>query len=868
VTPPRWDELDAILDEALDLPTSERAAFLARQGLEPSERVRLERLLSIAEAPDATLTGGGGLAGVLGDDLVAFLEQEPSSSDDVPGHRLGRRIGSGGMGEVWEAEQLAPVRRRVAVKVLRPGLATERVVSRFESERQALALMSHPGIAQIFDAGLTGSGRPFFTMELVDGPPFTAFCDAQCLSIRDRLRLFVDVCDAVLHAHQKGVVHRDIKPSNVLVTRVDGRPVPKVIDFGIARLVDGPLEAATVLTEAGMVVGTPEYMSPEQAGASPADVDTRADVYALGVVLYELVAGVRPFERRDASVASLGDLFRDIRETEPERPSRRVEGTGERSFAVAAARDTEPWALVRSLRGDLDWITMKALEKDRERRYGSVDELSADVRRHLMDEPVTVGPPGAGYRLGKFARRNSGLLTATAAVVVAVVAGLLGTVTGLVRAREEAARARTQAAIAEAVNAFLNQDLLAAVAPGSQGRDVTMREALDAAASRLEGRFQGQPEVEASVRHTIGETYMRLGRLDDASPHLERAVALRERALGADAPETLVTVHALGELRFYQGRVDEAEALLRRSFEGRERALGPNDALTLAAMSDLGAVAQDRGRLDEAERLYRGAYERASVVLAGDDPSLLSMMHNLGALLQDRGRLDEAETWLRRAYEGSRTRLGPDHPDTLSSLSLLGSVLREAERLAEAEPIYRETLAARTRVLGEKHPSTLLSANNLAMLYYDLGRLEEAEALQRATLETQRRVLGRDHDATILSLGNLGAILTRLGRAREAAPLLADAVERCRRVLGTGHSLCGHTLRKQGNCLVALGRYPEAERRLLEAHAVLAAAYADDHPSTRLAAADAARLYEAWGRPGEVAAWRARAESPGTAPSP
>ena len=648
----------------------------------------------------------------------------------------------------------------------------------------------------------------------------------------------------------------------MLVSRVDGRPVPKVIDFGIAKaMADGALEEAGASDRGLLVIGTPEYMSPEQAGRSTADLDMRADVYSLGVLLYELLTGrCRSSGRAPAPWRSAG-FFSELRETEPPRPSRRAEGLGEQALAVAVSRGTEPTALPRILRGDLDWIVMKALEKDRARRYGSVGELSADVGRHLRHEPVSAGPPGTVYRMGKFARRHRGLLAASAAVLLALLAGLVGTVTGLVRAREEAERARTQAAITEAVNAFLNEDLLAAVAPGSQGRDVTMQEVLDAAAAGLEDRFPDQPEVEAAVRHTVGDTYIRLGRLDEASSHLERAVALREQTLGADDPSTLDSVHALGELRFYQGRVEDADALLHRCFEGRERSLGPDHPQTLSTLSDLGAVAQARGDLDDAERHYRDAFERARAALGGDDPIVNSLQHNLGAALHERGQLDQAEEWLRRALAGSRRHVGDDHPDTLSTLSLLGSVLREARRLEEAEPIYQEALAARRRVLGDEHPRTLLSANNLAMLQLDIGKLEEAEALLRSTLEVQRRVLGEDHDAVILSLGNLGTILTRAERAGEAEALFAEALERCQRTLGPDHSLCGSTLRKYGEGLVALKRYSDAERRLTEAHAVMLAAYGEEHPDVIRSAVEVAKVYENLGRPDDAAVWRARADA-------
>jgi len=856
-----WAEIDAILDAALDLDPADRPAFLDARCPDPEIRARVERLIASAEATDDTLTPGGALDGRLGEAIADALDPAADAPPDtIAGYRLVRRIGSGGMGEVWEAEQTEPVRRRLAVKLVRPGMDSGPLLARFRSERQTLAHMSHPGIAQVFDAGVTDSGRPFFAMEFVDGPTLTAHCDDGTLPLAERLALFAETCDAVQHAHQKGVIHRDLKPSNVLVATVDGRAVPKVIDFGIARAFEGDLARGTLLTEAGQIVGTPEYMSPEQADADPGDVDTRSDVYALGVLLHELALGALPFEREDGSPAALAELFRRVREVEPMRPSRRVALLGDRATAAAAARRTTPSGLVRALRGDLDWILLRALDKDRAARYASAAELASDVRRHLADEPVVAGPPSAAYRVAKFARRNKGLLTAAAAVLVALVAGLIGTWTGLVRARHEAERARTQAAIAVAVNEFLNDDLLSAAAPDAQGRDVTVLEALDTASTRLEGRFADQPEVEASVRGTIADTYTRLGRFDAASPHAERALSLFEAALGPDHPETLDALQTLAELRYYQGRVDESEVLFERLVEGRRRALGPDDARTLSAMSDLGAVHQDRGRLDEAERRYREALDRAVVALGPDDESTLAMFHNLGALLRDRGRLDEAEPLLRRAWEGSRTRLGPDHPETLASLSMLGSVVREQGRLEDAEAIDVEVFESRRRVLGDEHPSTLTSANNLAMVRNDLGRHAEAERLQRFALDGQRAVLGEDHDATILSLSNLGAILVASGRPAEAEPLLDDAVARARRTLGDGHALTGNVVRKLGDALAALGRRERAEAAYLEAHATLAAALGADHSDARRAAAALASLYASWDRPADAAAWRERSD--------
>ncbi len=855
-----WDDLDALLDEAMDLPVDEREAFLDERCPTPEMRTRILRLLSNCDDATGLLSAGGALGGELGREFATFLDTASGQRETIPGYELIRSLGSGGMGHVWEAEQTDPVQRTVAVKIIRPELSSGQVLARFESERRTLALMNHPGIAQIFDAGITDSGRPFFAMELVDGLPLTTFCDQACMSVRERLRLFVEVCEAIQHAHQKGVIHRDLQPTNVLVTRIDGRPSPKVIDFGIARLVDDASVPATLLTEAGVVVGTPEYMSPEQAGPGSNDVDTRSDVYALGVLLFELLTGSLPHQREDSSPAGMAHLFAEIRVAEAVLPSKRVTSLGPDAERAAALRGEDSIGLVRHLRRDLDWIAVKALEKDRARRYASVGNLVEDVRRFLRDEPVGVGPPGATYRFRKFVRRNSGLLAASAAILLALIAGLAGTLAGLVRAQRESEYAQTQVAISQAVIEFLNEDLLAAVAPDIRGRDVTMREVLDAAAERIEGRFGDQPLAEASVRASIGRTYVALGRLDDASPHLERALELREATLGLESAETFDVLHDLGELRFYQGNGPEAQEFIRRAYEGREIVLGPNDPATLSALSDLGAVAQHNGDLDIAEESYREAHRRALVSLDAEDPYALSIVHNLGALLLDQGQYDEAATHIHASYEGSKKTLGEEHPETMTSLSLLGSVYREAGRQDEAEPIYYQVYQMRRRILGDEHPSTLTSANNLGVLLETLGKFEEAIEVHRETLLVKRRVLGSEHDATILSLGNLGAALVSHGQAQEAEPFLAEGVSACHRTLGAGHRLCASTLRKLGRCWTVLGRYEEAEEALLDSHQSSLDALGEEHPASVETAEALVDLYEKWGKPAMAADWAQKAK--------
>jgi len=460
----------------------------------------------------------------------ATLSQASEEADSQAGASIGpyrvvRLLGRGGMGAVYLAEQEQPIRRQVALKVVRAELETRSLLARFEAERQSLARMSHPGIAQVYDAGQAG-GLPYFAMEYVDGLPLTDHCDARRLDLSARLELFIEVCAAVQHAHQKGVIHRDLKPSNLLVADASGRAQPKVIDFGIAKAVSGRLTDHTLVTELGLVVGTPEYMSPEQAEMGEAGIDTTTDIYSLGVVLYELLTGTLPHDPKSLRGAGLPGLARAIREQEAPRPSNRVTGLGARATTVAGQRHTDAPSLRRQLSGDLDWIVLKAMEKDRARRYASASELAEDIRRHLRDEPVLAGPPGAAYRIRKFVARHRAAVTAAALVAVALVAGIALATTGLVRARRaeaEAVRQRTAAEAetrkATAVSDFL-KDMLASADPHNAGRDVRVADVLKRAAEKADSAYAGEPALEAAVRDTIGTTFQSLGDLPSAEKHL------------------------------------------------------------------------------------------------------------------------------------------------------------------------------------------------------------------------------------------------------------------------------------------------------------------------------------------------------------
>jgi serine/threonine protein kinase/tetratricopeptide (TPR) repeat protein len=736
-------------------------------------------------------------------------EEKPSG--EIGRYKILSTLGEGGHGIVYLAEQDSPVKRRVAVKVIKPGMDTKQVIARFEAERQAMAVLDHPNIAHVYDAGETSAGRPYFVMEYVKGVPITEHCDRRKLTIEDRLNIFLQVCEAVQHAHQKGIIHRDIKSSNIIVSIELSKAVPKVIDFGVAKALTQSLTAQTLVTEQGQILGTPEYMSPEQAEMTGQDIDTRSDIYSLGVVLYELLTGALPFDSKELREGGVEHIRHVICEEEPETPSVRLSRlSSEESAKLARHRQADAVTLERKLRGDLDWITLRAMEKDRTRRYASVGEFIADIKHYLNQEPVAAGPPSTVYRLKKFVRRNRALVISVGVVLVVLAAGII--VSLLLAIGQTRARRETQA-----VADFLTNDLLGLVVPEkARGPQVTVRYVLDAASENLEARFKGKPVVEASIRQTLGETYRKLGDYENAKLHLEKAYMIRREHFGLEHPSTLDSMSLLGWVYCLQTRYDDAEPLLAEAYENRRRVLGEEHPDTLESMARLGELYYYQRKLDQAETLLVKAYETARHILGYEQPVTLETMKGLARLYMAVRRDSEAEPLCVKGLEVSRRLLGEEHEVTLVFMSQLGGVYIGQGRYEETGSLLTDALENSQRVLGDDHPVTLDCMYYLGILYKAESRYDEAESLLVKSMEGNRRVLGENHIQVLSCMYRLAMLYEEQGRYEQAESLLIKALEGSRRSLGEEHMFVSTCMWELSKLYTIQGRYQEALKLFIQ----------------------------------------------------
>lgn len=770
-----WPRVKALFQTLAERPRSEaEAALRALEGEEPAAVAEVRGLL------DAHREGGGAIGEALAresEDLAAAVRLPQRVGHRAGSYSLLRLLGEGGMGEVWLAERADDVfHKQVAVKLVRSGLLTASAHERFRTEREALARLEHPNIVRLLDGGTDEDGVPYLVMEYVDGEPIERYCEARALKLRDRMRLFIQVCSAVEEAHRNLIVHRDIKPGNVLVT-VDG--TVKLLDFGIAKLLES---GGSSLTRTALAPATPAFASPEQLAGAP--VTTATDVYALGVLLYRLIAGRHPYPLEDEPIA---EVARVIRDTQPEQPSHAV---------ATAATSPEPAAIglplpslharrawSRELRGDLDAIVLTALRKEPARRYGSAALFALDLARYLEGLPVSATPDSLGYRAGKFMRRHRAGVAAAAVILASLLGGLLATVQAARIAREERDRARLERAKAERINAFLQQ-MLASADPswysagyGKRG-DIRVVDVLDQAESKVDSVLAEHPEVRAELHETIGKTYLGLGSSAQAARHFEAAVALYTTLKGEQNPKVAEALYYLGAAKVWNGDLPGAERLYRRSIEILRR-VDPRNANLPFVLQDLAGL-RAKAKPAEAESLLKEALALARLRSGAKAAATRSIYSTLGQVVEARGDLDQAERISRGLI--ATCRQSNDRWLLSGELLVLGKILEKRGRHADAEAAGLEAVALAREIYGEGHPTVAATSDFLADVHCRQRRYDLAEKDARVALAIWHQ---RSPDTPALRVPGwtaLGEALLRTARPDEAAGYLTEALTTLRGV--------------------------------------------------------------------------------------
>lgn len=776
-----WD----IFHRAVQRPENRRAAYLNEACQDDAGlRSEIESLLAAHGEADKLPDADAFIADLPIDDELAVA----SAGQRIGPYRILREVGQGGMGVVYEAEQ-EQLGRSVALKLIRLGMDTRQVVARFETERQALAMMKHPNIAQVIDAGATESGRPYFVMEFIDGETITDYCDRRQLNTARRLDLFLAVCAGAQHAHQKGIIHRDLKPSNVMVIEEDGEPLPKIIDFGVAKATDQRTAERTMFTEAGLLLGTPEYMSPEQADLSGYDVDSRTDVYSLGVLLFELLVGALPFEPAELRHAGYAEICRKIREEEPARPSVRLSTLHGQADELAGNRQTDGPSLIRMLRGDLDWITMRALEKTPDRRYASPSELAADLRRHINDEPVLAGPPSAAYRMRKFARRHK-LLVATGSVVsLSLLLGIAAATFGLLRAQDAERVARAEARTAQEVADFLVGLFHVSEPSAVDVNSITAREVLDRGVKRIRAELANEPQIQSRLMLEMGRVYAQLGLLGEAERLHEDALDIR-RAMPETAGNKIAEALAgLAGVRHLAGKHEDAVALYKE------------------------AIALARAAGDDVDTLWLATVYRS---LGGVYETLARNPDAIATLQTARNMLEKADLTATAEYARVLRNIGTSHWSTGD--------------FAAARTAYEESLAVYDQVLEQGHPEVSYVVNSLAILNYDLGDFDSARPMFERELANLERTLGRDHRNTASVMNNLGLLLLDMGLLKEARARITESLAIREAVLGPRHEEVATSLCNLARLEAEEGNLSGARDNLARCIAIRESTLGPDHP--------------------------------------
>ncbi|MEO1595569.1 MAG: serine/threonine-protein kinase [Pseudomonadota bacterium] len=814
----RWARVWDLFHAALEQPESEREAFIdtASAG-DTALRSGVRKLLAAHEPDDSLLaTLPPEIAGP--DDSDAAIG--PQLGDHIGPYTITARIGEGGMGLVFRAQQSEPVKREVALKLLQPGMSTRDVLTRFEAERQALAMMNHASIAKVFDAGATPSGQPFFAMEYVAGAAVTLYCDAQRLDVAARLRLFLDICDGVQHAHQKGIIHRDLKPSNVLVAEDGGQPVAKIIDFGIAKATEQSLSEHTLHTKIGTMIGTPGYMSPEQAAVVDLDVDVRADIYSLGVLLYELLVGVTPFPGLSEARGLLA-VQEAIRDEPPQRPARRLLSlTADDRTTLSESRRTRAATLERQLESDVAWIMLKAMEKDRTRRYASAAELANDIRNYLAGLPVVARAPTRRYRVGRFVRRHALAVSLATTAAIATVTVAISMTLQANALRESLQQTELERNRAEQVASFMVNLFEAANPLVSGGEPVTVRGILDHGAQRLSETLGDQPALRARLLATVSESYRVLGGDDNA----QQAIALREQALDdlralPDPPEADVAalLSGLGSVYHDLGDYDAAtqyytDAVTR--LEATDEAPGKALADALGNLSGLHADRSDLPRAAEYATRSLALYTEVSGPRSAD---AARMTQRLAYILHQQREHDRALPMMLDSLDILRDVYGPDHPTVATALNYAATVQRAAGDAKGAQASLLDAVRIYRASMGDAHPFVANTLSNLALAYGQDGQFDAAIDALRDALRIGTENFGAEHPNVNAFRVNLGTNLQDMGRYAEAAPHLVTGLEFDRRDLAAGSPYLIATIDRLGSVRNSLGDYAAADALLREA---------------------------------------------------